>query len=168
MRAQTAPMPAQAAKADYRLLAIGAFVTAGGGYFMLAGAGLVPPPGEAHAPGWIVALFGLSLVLGGTAVALRGHLNMDDSASEAPPGTPLWIRLTFWLSGVGIAACLAIIATWIALGDGERSFKVAGAFSGAAGDNFGRVVFGIGAVATWLAVIAFVHAGARRIFGRQG
>jgi hypothetical protein len=160
-------MPAEAAKVDYRLLVIGAFVTAGGAYFVLAGAGLMPPPGQAHAPGWIVALFGVTLALGGIVVTLRGYLNMDDSERDAPADAPLWIKLTFWLSGVGIAACLATIATWIALGDGERGFRVAGFFSGPAGDGIGRIVFGIGAIMTWLAVIAFVRVGARRIFGKQ-
>jgi hypothetical protein len=152
---------------DYRLFAIAAAVAAGGAYFVLAGFELVPSPSELHGPIWLATLCGLAFLLAGIALALRAYLRMDDHETDVPPDAPLWARMTFWLTGVGIAVCLALIGSWIAFGDGERRFSMSGLVNGPASDTAGRVVFGLGAVFTWFAVVVFVRIGYRRIFGRK-
>jgi hypothetical protein len=152
---------------DYRLLAIAAAVMAGGAYFVLVGFELAPAPGVVNGPIWLGALCGLLFLLAGIALALRAYLRMDDREIDVPVDAPLWAKMIFWLTGVGMAICLALIGSWLAFGSGERAFSMSGLVSGPAGETLGRVVFGIGAVLTWLAVVAFVRVGYRRIFGNE-
>ena len=169
MAVHTAGMDTRAAKPyDFTLLAIGPIVAAFGFGLILVGLGLVPPPGRIYGPTWLAAAGGVIFLLGGVCVGLRAYLKMDDSETEPPAGTPMWAKLTFWLSGVAIASALAAIGTWIAFGEGPRNFgfSIPGVISGPAGDGAGRVIFGIGAILTWLAVIAFVRVGYRKVFGK--
>ncbi len=154
------------ASVDVKLIAIGALVAGGGGYLLLAGLGLLPPPGRVNGPLWLCAGAGLAFLLGGICVALRGYLGMDDSERELPADTPLWAKLTFWGSGVVITCALASIGTWIAFGEGARGFTASGAINGPVSDAFGRAVFGTGAIMTWIVAILFARAGYRKVFGK--
>lgn len=62
------------------------------------------------------------------------------------------MRLFYTVIGVMIAAMLASIGSWIAFGPGPRAFSGTGLFllSPDASDMVGRIVFGFGAMLTWL------------------
>jgi hypothetical protein len=139
------------------MVAVGAIVAAAGLYFTLAGLGLVPPPGKANAPGWIVVCAGLVFLFGGAAVVLGGLAGADGRSGELPASTPPWLRAVQSLLGVAVASCFGLIGTWIALGPGERQFT--GNFP--VGETGGRIVFGIGAVMVWLFAIAMARRAAR-------
>jgi hypothetical protein len=85
-----------------------------------------------------------------------------------PDTAPRWARVTYALAPVVVAAGLAAIGSWIAFGAGERHFSMAGMIGGPVGEGTGRVVFGLGALVTWLLVLALARACAKQIFGRKG
>jgi hypothetical protein len=68
-----------------------------------------------------------------------------------------------------VAACagLAVGASWIAFGDGERQFVLPLPVGGALGEYVGRAAFGLSAVLAWLVTAAFARAGAKRVFGKK-
>jgi hypothetical protein len=81
--------------------------------------------------------------------------------------TPVWIATVYWLAGVLAAAGLAGIGTWVAFGAGARHLTMSGPIGGPLGEGIGRTLFGIGAIITWLLVIALARTGAKKIFGRK-
>lgn len=135
----------------------------------LAGAGVIAAAvlsddGAVNGPRWIAAAAGAAFVLGGAAVvkgyALDGGAARDDD---------LWGPL-FALS---ISACLASVAGWIALGPGERAFRISGGIpltglAPAAGEWIGRAAFGIGAALAGAIAIAFAAILLRRLRRRPG
>ena len=153
---------------DRTTVAIGAITAAAGGYFLLAGMGLVPAPGAAHGPGWIVAAAGFAFFFAGISVVLRAFTRTPDASSDLAPGAPDWAKTLYHLLGLAIAIPLALLGTWIAFGSGSRAFQIAMPFGSASGGEiFGRVAFGIGAAIVWLYVIALLVTGARRWFRRS-
>ena len=150
-------------------VAIGAIAAAAGGYFILVSLGMVPPPGRRnpHDPLWIVFCAGLAFLLGGLAV-VNGAL-AGAREGELPPNAPRWVRLTQYVMGLAITACLAATGTWIALGAGPRSFSMSGPLfdTTGVGEMIGRTAFGIGALITWLCLIALAINGAGKLFGRR-
>jgi hypothetical protein len=123
----------------------------------LALMGVLPtaPRSPNDAPDWIGILVGLAFLFAGIAVMMRSFAGTDaqgNLVSTAPRA------LQFVNNGLGllIAAALAMIFTWIALGSGERHFTVsAGGISGpagAGGEIPGRVMFGLGAILGWVIV----------------
>jgi hypothetical protein len=139
------------------MVTVGALAAAVGLYFTLAGLGLVPPPGKANAPGWIVVCAGLVFLFGGAAAILGGLSGADGRTGELPASAPRWLRAGQSLLGVVITTCFGLIGTWIAIGPGDRKFT--GSFP--IGEIGGRVVFGIGAVMVWLFAIALARRAAR-------
>jgi hypothetical protein len=152
---------------DRFLLGIGALCVAAGLYFGLIGLGLVRPPSKVNGPLWLVLCAGLVFAAGGLTVIVRGALGMDDKQQDLPANAPQWLKVMCWLAGLTVAAGLALIGTWIAFGPGEREFTMSATISGPIGGGVGRVMFGIGAIMTWLMVIAFARHGARKLFGKK-
>jgi hypothetical protein len=142
-------------------LATGAF----GLYILLVGLALLPVPGGArnlHAPFWVAALAGLVFLLGGVSVLVQAIGRANDDA-ELPADASSWMIVLQYGSVVAICACLAAIGSWVAFAPGERTFSGA-----SSGETIGRVVFGIGAVITWLMTLAFAIAAMRRFQRRRG
>jgi hypothetical protein len=147
-------------------IGVGALAAATGLYFMLASLGVLPPPGRANAPMWIVFFAGLVFFLGGVAVIIPAAAgSVATESGELPPFAPRWVRLAQYLLGVTVFASFAIIGSWVAFGPGPRSFSMSMPFFSTqhAGETIGRVAFGIGAGVTWLGTIAVAVSGARKL-----
>jgi hypothetical protein len=151
----------------WTLLAIGTAVGGGGLYFVLVGIGLLPAPSRTYAPGSVIVCCGLVFFATGISVLVRGWLGLDDKVQELPEESPAAIKIVYSLSGLTAVAALAGVGTWVAFGTGERHFSVSGPISGPVGDGIGRIVFGIGAILTWLIVVVMARASARKIFGKK-
>jgi hypothetical protein len=154
MRKQDPPSPGTVVLVG--LVAVGA-----GLYFMLVGLGLVPAPGKANAPYWLVFAAGLAFALGGLGVILPRAAGVEAKDGELPQNAPRWLQVAQYLLILTIFACFGAIGTWIAVGPGPRTFTGTVPV-GAIG---GRIVFGIGAVIIWLILIKVAISGARRLLG---
>jgi hypothetical protein len=156
--------PRQASRRE--TIAIGAIAAAIGLYFVLVSLDLLPAPGGAKAPMWVVTLCGLCFLLGGLATfipaAVTGEVRSD---GELPAGAPRWLRVLQYLFGLMIFACFAMIGSFVAFGPGARSFGVSLPFMtfGEGNALFGRIAFGIGAVIIWLCTIGFAVQGWRKL-----
>ena len=152
------------------MIVIGCIAGLAGIYFILLGTSVLPVPGgprNLHGPLWVVLGAGLVFLLGGAAVVLQA-LGRANAHGELPAEAPFWLRATYYLIGVAILTCFGAIGSWIAFGEGERAFSGSSAFfSGDLSAAIGRTVFGIGALITWLATIAFTVSGARKLFRRS-
>jgi hypothetical protein len=151
-------------------IGLGAISAAIGFFIVLVGAGVLPPPGKANAPLWVVMLAGLCFLLGGLGVlvpaAVTGEVRSD---GELPAGAPYWLRAFQYLLVLAIFAAFAMIGSFVAFGPGTRSFSVSVPFvsTSEGSDIFGRVVFGIGAIITWLCLILVAVAGWHKLVGRN-
>ena len=154
----------------WEAIAVGTICAASGAYFVLASLGFVPLSGKVYAPMWVLLLAGLCFLLGGLAVlipaAVTGEVRPD---GELPAGAPAWLRLLQYLLGLMILGSLASIGTWIAVGPGDRSFSstISSITTSSGSEMPGRVVFGFGAIMTWLAMIAIGISGWRRLIRRN-
>lgn len=151
---------------DWRLVTIGLAGSAAGVYFAVVGLGELPPPSRINGPIWLSLLIGLIIFAGSVAVVVRGITGGGDSNGDLPENAPRWAKIVYWLTGVACAAGLAGLGTWVAFGAGTRHFSMAGFISGTVGETIGRTVFGIGALITWLLVVALARNGAKKIFGK--
>jgi hypothetical protein len=151
-------------------IGLGAIVTAIGLYIVLVGGGVLPLPGEANAPLWVVMLAGLCFLLGGLGVllpaAVTGEVRND---GELPVGAPYWLRVFQYLLVLTLFAAFAMIGSFVAFGPGTRSFGISAPFVSTDGGNeiFGRVAFGVGAIITWLCLILVAVSGWRKLIGRD-
>jgi hypothetical protein len=154
-------------------IGMGVLLACIGGYFILVGAGLLPPPGDepARAPGWVAFAAGLAFLLGGIAeisqvrATAQGDIRPDGQLGETAPG---WRQAVHNFVGLGVAACLAGIGTWIALGGDARNFSVPGPVIATVqnGEWIARTVFGFGAAVMWLFVIGVAVQRVRAFFRR--
>lgn len=147
-------------------LIAGVAAAALGLFVLLVGLGVVPvDPRSVHAPYWIVAAAGTCFLLAGISVAAGAVYGVSETG-ELPKDAGWWTRLFYYAVAVVIAGALASIGSWVAFGPGLRGFNGPGLFllSPEAGDLVGRVVFGFGAVLTWLITIALAVGGARKLF----
>jgi hypothetical protein len=153
------------------MLWIGAGATAAGLYFMLVGLAVLPVPGgrsNLHGPLWIALLIGIAVCLAGVCAFIQG-IGRAKAGDDLPADAPQWMRVAQYLIGVMLFAAFAMIGSWVAFGSGDRAFSGSFMwFDGATNAAIGRTAFGIGAVITWLATIAFAVAGARKLRGRGG
>ena len=153
------------------MIIIGCISGLAGLYFIFVGAGALTVPGgprNLHAPLWILLAAGLVFLLGGAAVVLQALGRRANVEGELPDDAPFWLRATQYLMGVAILTSLGAIGSWIAFGRGERAFSASsGFFSGDVSAAIGRMTFGIGALITWFATIAFAVSGARKLFHRS-
>lgn len=143
----------------------GLLAAAMGLFLLLTGFGVVPVnPRSVHGPMWVVSAAGVAFILGGLSIAV-GAVHGVSASGELPKDTDWWMRLFYTMIGVIIAGALASIGTWVAFGPGPRAFSGTGLFllSREAGEMVGRIVFGFGAVMTWLIAIAFAVRGVRKL-----
>lgn len=149
-------------------LGFGLLVAAVGAFVVLQALGVIPA-GRMNAPRWVGVLAGLVFNLAGIAVIL-GVIGGARPNGELPPNAPLWVRLGAFLLGLTIFASFAMIGSWIAFGPGARSFSTNVPFlmSGSANEIGGRIVFGFGAVLTWLCTLGFAVAAGRKLLGPRG
>lgn len=144
----------------------GLLAIAAGLPLLLIGLGVLPmPPRSAPGAQWIGAVAGICFMLAGLSIAV-GAIHGVSETGELPKDTGWWMRLFYYVIGLVIAAALASIGSWIAFGPGPRAFSGTGMFllSPDAGALVGRIVFGFGAVLTWLITIALGVRGARKLF----
>lgn len=151
---------------------IGLALAATGGYFVLVGFGVLPPPGgdeAAKAPLAIVVAAGLAFVFAGLSLMVRAFAGARDQDSELPADAPRWTQFAYRALAIAMAGSLASIGTWIAIGSGPRAFTVSGPFleMRTAGETIGRTVFGLGAVIVWIYVIALTVGTVRKLFDRR-
>ena len=148
---------------------IGALALAGGLYFSLVGLEALPVPGgrnNLHGPMWLALAIGLVFALAGLSALLQVAAGAN-AQGEMPEKSPRWMRAAQYLMAATLLMCLAMVGSWIAFGAGDRQFSGTLPVSGAANAWIGRIVFGIGALITWGAAIAFAVVGARKIFPRN-
>jgi hypothetical protein len=95
---------------------------------------------------------------------------MTDTQDEVPEQAPLWTKVSYRVLAIAIAGSLAAIGTWIAIGSGPRAFNLSAPLveMQTTGEIVGRVVFGLGAVITWIYVIALAVVTMRKLFERRG
>jgi hypothetical protein len=145
------------------LLAVGM-----GLFLLLTGLGVVTmKPRAGDGPLWIAAVAGIAFMFAGASIAF-GALQGVDSTGEIPREASFWSRLLYYGLGLVCCGCLPVIGSWIAFGPGLRHFGGTGLFllSPDANTMVGRTVFGIGAIITWLLVIALAVRAARKLFPR--
>ena len=136
---------------------------------LLIGLGVIPTnPRAANGPLWIVSVAGIAFMLAGLSIAV-GAMNGVSESGDLPADAGWWMRLFYYVTGLAIAVSLASIGSWIAFGPGPRAFSGSGLFllSPEAGDLVGRILFGLGAVLTWLFTVAIAVGGARKLFSRR-
>jgi hypothetical protein len=159
--------PMRSRAPDWTLTGVGALTAAAGLYFCLVGLSLLPPPSKINGPIWLALSAGLAFFAAGFSVLMRGLSGADDGSDDLPNDVPAWMKTVYWLDSVIAPAGLAGVATWIAFGGGTRQFSMSGPIVGPIGEGIGRTVFGIGAIITWLMVIALARSGVRKIFGKK-
>jgi hypothetical protein len=151
-------------------IGLGALAAAIGFYIVLVGVGVLPLPGEANAPMWVVMLAGLCFLLGGLGVLLPAAVTGETrNDGELPAGAPDWLRVFQYLLVLTLFAAFAMIGSFVAFGSGTRSFSVSAPFGSTSGGSeiFGRVAFGVGAIITWLCLILVAVSGWRKLVGRD-
>jgi hypothetical protein len=137
---------------------------------VLMGLGVIGQPRPGDAPPWVAVCAGLAFILCGLAVivgyGVAGGVGAD---GDLPVDTPSSVRVVQYGLGVGIAAMLAVIATWVAFGPGPRDFHATGSLgSGPVNEWSGRIAFGIGAVLMWLFTGAVAIVSVRRLRRARG
>jgi hypothetical protein len=135
---------------------------------LLISLGVIPVnPRSVHGPMWIVAAAGIAFMLAGLSIAV-GAIHGVSATGELPKDTSWWMRLFYYVVGLVAVGALASIGTWVAFGPGDRNFSGTGFFllSAEGRDTAGRIIFGFGAVLTWLIAIALAVSGARKLFNR--
>lgn len=147
----------------------GLIAVALGLFLLLVGFGIVPVnPRSVHAPMWTIWGAGVAFMLAGLSISV-GAIHGVSPTGDLPKNTGWWMRLFYYVVGLVIVGALASIGTWIAFGPGERNFSGTGFFllSAEGRNTTGRIIFGFGAVLTWLIAIAFAISGARKLFNRK-
>jgi hypothetical protein len=144
------------------MLFVGLVAVGAGLYFVLVALGLVPAPGKANAPDWLVFAAGLAFALGGLGVILPRAAGVEAKDGELPKSAPRWLQVAQYLLILTILGCFGAIGTWIAVGPGPRAFT--GTFP--VGPVAGRIASAIGAAIVWLMLIAVAISGARRLLDR--
>lgn len=154
----------------WETIVVGALAAIIGLYLVLVALSLLPPASRPNGPMWVVLMVGLCFLFGGLGVLVPVVVTGEVStAGELPPGAPSWLRVAQYVFGLAIFACFAMIGTWIAFGPGTRSFSVSVPFLSikGAGELIGRAAFGLGAIITWLCLIAVAVSGWRRLADRS-
>ena len=151
-------------------IGLGAIAAAIGFFIVLVGLGVLPPPGKANAPMWVVMLAGLCFLLAGLVVLIPAAVTGEVSNNgELPAGTPYWLRVFQYLLVLAIFAAFAMIGSFVAFGPGTRSFSVSSPIGSTSGGSeiFGRVAFGVGAIIAWLSLILVAVGGWHKFVRRN-
>jgi hypothetical protein len=130
-------------------------------------------PGTIYAPRWVLGLCGGMFALTGVGILYYGLANALGHGAANRRGTPTrGLPVVSWLLGLVISGGLAVIASWVAFGPGERAFTgtvgVGGVgVGGTSSETTGRWVFGIGSVIVWSFFAWSLVYGLRRLTGRS-
>ena len=168
MSVEPQPTP-QAKPAD--ILGFGIAMAAIGLYIVLVALDVLPiPDGGVRAPAFILVLAGLAFMFAGASLMIRARAGASDGDGDLPATAPRASHIAYRAIGIAIAASLAAIGSWIAIGSGPRHFDMSIPLAGAApaGNALGRTIFGLGAVIVWIYVIALTVGTVRKIFDRSG
>jgi hypothetical protein len=164
-------LPSEASRqaSPHEVVGLGLAFTTGGLYFVAGTAGYLPMP-EMHGPNFLGYCVGAAFLFAGLTCMVRARAGMADQESDVPDGAPAWIKLSYRMLAIGVTGALAIIGTWIAIGSGPRAFNLSASFveMRTTGEIVGRVVFGLGAVITWIYAIALTVITVRKLFERRG
>jgi hypothetical protein len=143
---------------------VGLFCAGMGAFVIAASLGAFPSaPLTPGTPPWVGILAGLVFVLAGLAVIVGYAMARADHHGDLPPGTPLPVRITQYVLGLGITTSLALIGTWIAIGAGPRTCQISGSFTADANGAICRIGFGLGAFLAWMVTIMLGVVSYRRL-----
>ena len=156
---------------DKSTIACGLVTVAMGLFLVLQTSGLLGFDSKSgtEAPAWIGICAGLVFVAGGIAVTLQSlPFARIRPGGDFSDETPTWVRSVVLASALTIVGGMAAIGGWVAFGPGPRHFYVVGLFIGSDrfDDTLGRAIFGLGAVLTGIAFIAFAVTGTRLLISR--
>src|SRR4051812_36706489 len=90
----------------------GLFALALGALILLAAVGVLPSKGG-DAPAWAVGCAALTFVFAGGLLVLRSFMGGDMQGSELPRGTPVQMRVAYYLLGLAVVGVFATINTWV-------------------------------------------------------
>jgi hypothetical protein len=138
-------------------------------FLLLVGLGVIPVnPRSVHGPMWTISAGGVAFMLAGLSISV-GAIHGVSPTGDLPENTGWWMRLFYYVVGLAIVGALASIGTWVAFGAGERNFSGTGFFllSSEGRNTAGRIIFGFGAVLTWLIAVVLAVSGARKLFKRK-
>jgi H+/Cl- antiporter ClcA len=110
----------------------GLIAAAIGVFYLALSIGLFPTTAQRsdQEPGWLGAAFGLTFLLGGSAVIIQAIFGDGKSSSQGlPNATPFWIQSFYKLLCLGIVISIGAIATWVAFGPGSRHLQAMALFS---------------------------------------
>lgn len=151
-----------------------------GSAFLLAGLAIVcvalgwieVDPASVHAPPWVIGVCGGMFAAAGIATLYYAIVNALGGGRSRGRAGPEDFPVVAWLLGLVIMGGMAVVASWIAFGPGERAFTGSAGVGGVTvggrgGETFGRWVFGFGAALTWLITIWSMMHGLRRLAGRR-
>jgi hypothetical protein len=139
---------------------------------ILGGFGVIPIHPTAGTPMWVGVICGVAFFLAGMVLlsdAVAGGTGPDGQLLDT---APRWVRPFQQMVGLSIALILAVVASWIAFGSGERHFSSTIALPfvtvhPATGDKVGRWAFGFGAVLMWIVIATVVAGAARKALARN-
>jgi hypothetical protein len=148
------------------VVGVGIAFSAAGLYFVLAAAGYLPMP-DGNGPNFLGFCIGAAFLFAGVTCMVRARTGLAEHEIGAAGTAPRGIKLSTRMLAIGAAGALATIGTWIALASGPHAFNVSGSIP-TTGELVGRSVFALGAVTTWIVVIALTVGTVRKLFDRHG
>jgi hypothetical protein len=148
------------------VVGVGIAFSAAGLYFVLGAAGYLPMP-ETNSPNFIGFCIGAAFLFAGLTCVVRARAGLAAHEIDMPESALRGINLSARMLAIGAAGALATIGTWIALASGPHAFNLSGSIP-TTGELVGRSVFALGAVITWIVVIALTVGTVRKLFDRRG
>lgn len=148
------------------VVGVGIAFSAAGLYFILGAAGYLPMP-ETNSSNFLGFCIGAAFLFAGLTCMVRARAGLAEHESRVADTAPRGIKLSTRVLAIGAAGALATIGTWIALASGPHAFNASGS-TPTAGELVGRSMFALGAVITWIVVIALTVGTVRKLFDRRG
>ncbi len=148
------------------VVGVGIAFSAAGLYFILGAAGYLPMP-DGNGPSFLGFCVGAAFLFAGVTCMVRARDGLVAHEIDMSEAAPHPIKLSTRMLAIGAAGALATIGTWIALASGPHAFDVSGSIP-TTGELVGRSVFALGAVITWIVVIALTVGTVRKLFDRRG
>jgi hypothetical protein len=144
---------------------LGAGLTLGGLWFLLAGFHVLPIPVHGADPNdepWAPILIGFIVFLAGASLILQvlGHA---DANGEVAADAPTWMRAGQYLLGAALFAGFAALASFVALFGHAQNFSGGLPLLGGHNVSLARIAFGLGALMCWLGALAYSVQFARKL-----
>ena len=131
-------------------------------------------PGTIHVPRWVLGVCGGMFALTGLGILYYGIINALGRGRAGHGSADPEFPVVSWILGLVIAGGLAVVASWIALGPGERVFTGSVGIGGVGvgrsvgSETPGRLAFGLGALLCWAFFTWTLISGIRQLAGRTG